>query len=63
MSTRKAPIAKRKDPPVLMRFPKDLLQKVQAAADKNGRSRNTEILYRIQIGLQADAAKSSASAG
>lgn len=62
MSLRKAPTATRKDPAVLIRFPRDVLKKVEAASAASGRSRNTEILYRLQLGLQSDATHSAAAA-
>lgn len=37
-------IASRKDPSVLLRVPEPLLRRIDAAATKSGRSRNSEIL-------------------
>lgn len=62
MALRKIPTATRKDPAVLVRLPRDVLKKVDAASAASGRSRNTEIIYRLQLALQADAAQSPAAA-
>lgn len=62
MSTRKAPIATRNDPAVLVRFPKNLLKKVESARAASGRSRNTEILYLVGKGLQPDTTQSAVTA-
>ena len=47
-------IAKRTDPSVLLRVPEPLLKQLDAAADTSGRSRNTEILVRLEKSLQPD---------
>ena len=44
-------IATRKDPSVLLRVPKPLLKSLDAAAAKNGRSRNTEVIVRLAESL------------
>lgn len=44
-------IATRNDPSVLLRCPKNLLEAVDSAAAKGGRSRNTEILVRLSQSL------------
>ncbi len=53
MSTQKATVARRKDPAVLVRFPKAILKKLGEASRQNGRSRNTEIILRIDQSFQA----------
>ncbi len=44
----KSLIATKDDPAVLLRVPKPVLKKVNEAAAKSGRSRNTEILIRLE---------------
>lgn len=61
MSATKKLVATRRDPPVLVRFPKEILRKVEAATLQSGRSRNTEILFRVEKGLQVDADPQSAA--
>ena len=45
--------ASRKDPGVRVRFPSNLLRALDRAAKTSGRSRNTEILYRLSESLEA----------
>ena len=40
-------IAKRKDPAVTVRFPREVLDRATRAARANGRSRNSEIVMRL----------------
>ena len=40
-------VATAKDPSVRIRFPKTVLKKVDVAAKQSGRSRNSEIIYRL----------------
>lgn len=44
-------VATSKDPSVRVRFPKEILKKVSAAAKQNGRSRNSEIVHRLATSL------------
>lgn len=44
-------VAKRDDPSVLLRVPGALLERINAAAERNGRSRNSEILILLARGL------------
>ncbi len=55
-------IATRKDPSVLLRVPKPILKSLDAAAAKNGRSRNSEVLVRLSesLGLTPAPAKAGA---
>ena len=46
-------LATRNDPPVKVRFPGEVLKKLDAAAKKAGRSRNSEILVRLSDSLKA----------
>ena len=41
-------IAKRSDPQINIRLPRDLVKKLEASARKNGRSRNTEIIFLLR---------------
>lgn len=50
-------IAKRKDSPVTVRFPREVLDRVTVVARSNGRSRNTEIVYRLAESLKGCRAK------
>lgn len=45
-------IAKRTDPRFHLRLPKKVLKAIDQAAGKNGRSRNTEILFRLSESLR-----------
>jgi hypothetical protein len=55
-------IASRDDPPVLLRLPKTVLRQVNDAAAKAGRSRNTEIIYRLTESFRPqEPAKSAAN--
>ena len=45
------PAASRKDPAVLLRLPRDLVKRVGEAAKKSARSRNSEIVLRLQKSL------------
>ena len=57
-------IASRDDPPILLRLPKEVLNKVNRAAAQAGRSRNTEIIYRLAESFRPqEPAQSAASAG
>jgi len=46
-------LATRKDPAVKVRFPNPVLKKLDAAASKAGRSRNSEILVRLNDSFKA----------
>lgn len=48
--------AKAKENPVVIRFPKAVLDGVTAAARENGRSRNSEVVVRLaeSLGLRGD---------
>lgn len=50
-------VAKRGDKAVPVRFPKEVIGSLDAAAARNGRSRNSEILVRLaeSLGLNRDA--------
>lgn len=64
MSTTKATVARRKDPAVLVRFPKAILKKLGEASRQNGRSRNTEIILRLDQSFQtAGEGESATTAG
>lgn len=47
-------IVGRKGEPTLIRFPKGMLNDLRAVALVNGRSRNSEILMRLEASLKAD---------
>lgn len=47
-------VASRTDPTVLLRLPAELLEQVDRAAARAGRSRNSEILVRLTTSLQSD---------
>lgn len=47
-----SPIAKADDKPVTVRFPHGLLDRLDAEAQRQGRSRNTEIIARLQQSLK-----------
>jgi len=42
-------IAKRSDPQINIRLPRDLVKKLETSARKNGRSRNTEIIFLLRF--------------
>lgn len=44
-------IATKKDRPVTIRFPVDVLAAVRSAAQRNGRSQNSEIVFRLAQSL------------
>ena len=53
-----SPTATRKDPAMLLRLPKALKQKIDAAARQSGRSRNTEVLARLAKSFTPEGAAS-----
>lgn len=55
--------AKRKDPAVLVRFPKPMLKELNHRAATNGRSRNSEILVRLAASLKANSDDPATAAG
>lgn len=53
-------IAKKTDPAVTIRLPRELLDKATRAANRNGRSRNTEIVLRLAHSLGVGKARMQA---
>jgi len=58
-------IATAKDPSVRVRFPHQVLKRLDLEAKKNGRSRNTELIHRLSesLGMNGDASAKARQAG
>lgn len=60
MAKIKSIIAKKKDKPVTIRFPDGLVPSLDKEAKKAGRSRNSEIVYRLVESLKPEDARKAA---
>lgn len=56
-------IAKANENPVVIRFPRSVLDAVTESARRNGRSRNSEVVMRIAQSLGVEPSSSSADVG
>lgn len=54
--------AKREDPTRTVRFPGNLLGRIDAAASKSGRSRNSEIIKRLWDSLDGESRRKAGAA-